>query len=313
MKNLYAILFVFVLLGCKPGKPAGILSESKMENILVDYHLAQGMAENSDMGLEQKRYEYIQTVFNKHGITEAAFDSSMVYYSINAEVLAQIYNKVAKRIEAQTALLGEGGHTTQNKYAHLSAQGDTANIWTESTYHTLNKEPLTHMFRFNIEADSTFKTGDSFLWRFNSSFKAETMSNEAIAIFLLRYDNDSVVSRNEIIRSDGWTEMRLPSNNVDTLDVKSVSGYIYMPLPPKKEKKFAVLLLDEMALIRFHRDIVSAKKDTATIETPEKPDTLIHTEDEQAKTPARQAPADLRDHRNQQKRINVQKVKPAKT
>lgn len=112
MKNLYAILFVFVLLGCKPGKSAGILSESKMENILVDYHLAQGMAENSDMGLEQKRYEYIQTVFNKHGITEAAFDSSMVYYSINAEVLVQIYNKVAKRIEAQTALLGEGGHTT---------------------------------------------------------------------------------------------------------------------------------------------------------------------------------------------------------
>ena len=28
-----------VLVGCKPKRPSGILSESKMENVMVDYHI----------------------------------------------------------------------------------------------------------------------------------------------------------------------------------------------------------------------------------------------------------------------------------
>ena len=40
-----------VLMGCKPKRPKGILSESKMENVMVDYHLAQGMAETEILKL----------------------------------------------------------------------------------------------------------------------------------------------------------------------------------------------------------------------------------------------------------------------
>ena len=82
----------FFLMGCKPKRPKGILSESKMEKIMVDYHLAQGMADATEGGdMETRRYKYIQAVFKKHHITEAEFDSSLVYYFENSEKFLEIY------------------------------------------------------------------------------------------------------------------------------------------------------------------------------------------------------------------------------
>ena len=89
---LSLFLVCFVLIGCKPKRPKGILSEGKMEKVMVDYHLAQGMAEVSNEGdMEATRYKYIQAVFKKHHITEAEFDSSLVYYFMNSEKFFEIY------------------------------------------------------------------------------------------------------------------------------------------------------------------------------------------------------------------------------
>ena len=93
-------LACFVLMGCKPKRPKGILSESKMEKVMVDYHLAQGMAEAAESGdVEATRYKYIQAVFRKHNITEAAFDSSLVYYFENSEKFLEIYKNVSLKVQ----------------------------------------------------------------------------------------------------------------------------------------------------------------------------------------------------------------------
>ena len=42
---------LLLTLSCKPSKPKGVLSEGRMAAVLVDFHLAQGMAE----GQEKKR------------------------------------------------------------------------------------------------------------------------------------------------------------------------------------------------------------------------------------------------------------------
>ena len=58
------LILMLLLVGCKPSKPSGVLSESRMVKILVDYHLAQGMAEGNDNEIES-RYLYVQAVFRK--------------------------------------------------------------------------------------------------------------------------------------------------------------------------------------------------------------------------------------------------------
>lgn len=311
MKKLWLILLALSAWACEPSKPDEILSESKMEDILVDYHLAQGMAESAEKGREQLRYEYIQAVFHKHKVTETAFDSSMIYYSIKAEALAKIYKKVTERIEAQATWMGANVNTVQNKYANLSNQGDTANIWTDRTYYTIQKEELNNLYRFTIMADSTFKKGDSFLWRFNSTYHSEVHNQEAYAIFVLRYENDSVATIQENVREDGITEMRLPSHNVDSLDIKSVSGYIFMQLPQKNQpKKFNTLFLDDMSLIRFHKKEIAKPKPEATVVDSVKTDTAAQAIQESAQAPARLSPSQLRDNQTHEQRVNIVKDKP---
>ena len=59
--TLLAGIMLMALASCKPKRPAGVLSPSQMENLLVDYHLAQGMAEAESNGrnTDELRYIYI--------------------------------------------------------------------------------------------------------------------------------------------------------------------------------------------------------------------------------------------------------------
>ena len=51
----------------------------------------------------------VDAVFKKYGTTEAVFDSSLVWYTRNTEVLSKIYERVSKRLKAQ-----------QNEINHLT-------------------------------------------------------------------------------------------------------------------------------------------------------------------------------------------------
>ena len=39
-------MFVFAVAGCKVKRPSDVISESKMENLLYDYHVAKSMGDN---------------------------------------------------------------------------------------------------------------------------------------------------------------------------------------------------------------------------------------------------------------------------
>ena len=90
-------MFVFAVAGCKVKRPSDVISESKMENLLYDYHVAKSMGDNLPYSENYKKALYIDAVFKKYGTTQAAFDSSMVWYTRNTEILSKIYDKVKKR------------------------------------------------------------------------------------------------------------------------------------------------------------------------------------------------------------------------
>lgn len=72
-----------------------------MENLLYDYHIAKAMGDNLPYNENYKKVLYTDAVFNKYGTTKAVFDSSMVWYTRNMEVLAKVYEKVSKRLKTQ--------------------------------------------------------------------------------------------------------------------------------------------------------------------------------------------------------------------
>ena len=59
------------------------------------------MGDNLPYSENYKKALYIDAVFTKYGTTKAVFDSYMVWYTRNTEVLSKIYEKVKKRLKDQ--------------------------------------------------------------------------------------------------------------------------------------------------------------------------------------------------------------------
>ena len=306
MKRLtsYLIFLALLLMACSPSRPRGILSKQKMTDVLVDFHLAQGMAEAQGDNSEVTRYKFIQAVFKKHRITEAVFDSSMIYYSGRAEEFTHIYDNVVTRVQAQAERMGlELSQANQDKFAKLTNEGDTANIWLGKDFACVVANPVQCLYAFTMKADSTFKMGDSFIWRFRTLFVGRSMNNEATALLNFYYDTDTVVCVTDLLRNNPKNELRhTPGRDLDSLNLRSITGYIYLPLvkdadPPKP------LLVSEIQLIRMHKE-EPIIKDTSVVADNIVVDTLSKRKTE------RLTPLQVRESQPRERKINVTKENP---
>ncbi len=307
------LLFLLLLLlaACSPSRPKGILSEKKMTDILVDYHLAQGMAEAQGTEQDVTRYKYIQAVFRKHRVTEAEFDSSMVYWSGRGDEFTHIYDGVVKRIQAQAERLGleASSSANQDKFASLTSEGDTANIWLGKNYACVTANPVQCVWSFHMNADSTFRSGDSFIWRFKSNFVSRSMNNEAVALLNFYYENDTVGCVTDLLRNGMKNELRHdPGKALNSLSLLSISGYIYLPLvandPPKP------LLISDMMLIRMHKKVESEKlkveSDSLSVDSLSIDSLSIDTMPQSQ----RLSPQQVRESQPKERKIHVTKENP---
>lgn len=309
--RLYLILFltglIFLITSCKPGIPSDILTPEELEEVLYDYHLAQGLAESSSDSVSYRRYVYVQEVFRKHGITEAEFDSTMVWYSAHANYLNDIYKNLSLRYETELKAMGATEGISDN-LNNLSAVGDTANIWTEQSFIVMQPNWLDGKFKFVIEADSNIHRGDAFLWRYNARLVGDrNTGNEAYAALYIHFDNDSVAAVTRRIYNKSRMELRIETDTM--LTVRSISGFIYYKRKENNDK-FELMMLDDMMLVRFHRHM----NPVVTTDTV-KADTLKVTRDtlksKNVSVPEhRMSPTEFRDSRPVERSINVVKEKP---
>ena len=107
MKHSVTYLFVLMLmLACKPTVPSEYIQPGEMEDILYDYHIAQAMSRTS-VGSEAdlNKQVYLDAVLKKYGISEADFDSSLVYYYSRADRFKEIYSHVSERLNDEAKAL----------------------------------------------------------------------------------------------------------------------------------------------------------------------------------------------------------------
>ena len=227
---LLVILFTSVC-SCKPTVPGEYIQPDELEEILYDYHLSQAMAyqRNTDgeyifgnAPIYTRNYLYY-SVLKKHGITEAEFDSSLVYYYNRADKLHKIYSHISERMEKEALGLGANiGAISQ--YSQYSADGDTANIWQENNSALLTPAAPYNRFDFKIECDSTFKKGDSFLFNFMADFIYQGGTKDAILYIAVKYDNDSISTHFTRISVSGLSQLRIPGCSDK---IKEIQGFIY--------------------------------------------------------------------------------------
>lgn len=300
---------VLMLVSCTPSRPSGVLSHSRMVALLVDYHLAQGMAESGDKEVE-RRYEYVQAALHKHGVSEEQFDRSMIYYCEQTQRLAEIYREVNTRIEAAAAISGADTEKHKPRYAQLGAVGDTANIWHRQKMVILKPSAGQNIFSFVLEADSNFRAGDSFEWHFQSLFVTKGVRGEASALLIVRYDNDSVAANTQYVAGEDEHTVRVrPRQKHDTLHIRQVEGHIYLPIDKKKENVYRMMTISQMYLLRCHKPQAKPANTAPTDSTQTQPADSVAVQ-RQAVQPQRLSPAQLREAQPREHRIEVQKEKP---
>ena len=257
MKQRVVIFFVTVVTilvtGCRPSVPSDYIQPGTMEDILYDYHLAQAMAmnPNTDQTPSSNDELYRKAVFKKYGITEAEFDSSMVYYMRHTEQLHGIYEHLAKRFSDEALELG-ADQSDVNKYSVLTNKGDTANIWAGNKSVVLTPQAPFNRLAFNIEADTTFHKGDRFLFKFSTMFLFQDGVKDGVAAIALKYENDSVVSQVVHVTSSDNYKIDLPTDDKHT--VKEINGFIFLGRGGSSQTTLKLVFVNNIQIIRFHKN-----------------------------------------------------------
>ncbi|MBR1484753.1 MAG: DUF4296 domain-containing protein [Prevotella sp.] len=264
MRRFSCILSLLLLLAaCKPTVPRHIIQPDDMESFLYDYYLAKATAMQTGQGNSDRDYrqhQFVEAVFQKHHITHAEFDSSIVYYYAHADRLEEMYKRVGDRLEKKALSMG-AGEGEFVKYVTLSDGGDTTNIWTGRTHALLSPQPPRNRFDFEIEADTTTRSGDIFLLQFVSDYLFQSGVKDGVAVLNVYFAEDTVISRSTHYSSSGFNKLRVetPSGLTPT----RINGFFYIGGGEEKTTVLRLLFLNSIQLIRFHQQQKDDEKDDA--------------------------------------------------
>lgn len=153
---------LFIAIGCRP---RGILSSGAMRSVLADLHKTDAMLQLSGLKSSDREIKaiYYAQVLERHGITQAQFDSSLVWYTAHPQLFNKIYPKVLNDLEAE-----EGFYKAQ--------------IEEKMNKRSISKEELTSSrFTPNISLDTTFYelVADAYPIRRNDWMVDTTVVNDA--------------------------------------------------------------------------------------------------------------------------------------
>lgn len=166
---LFVVVSVALFSSCKVEHPSDVLSPKKMEAVLYDYHLAQVMCNDLNGQDRYKRELYMNYVYEKHHVTRAQVDSSLVWYARNPKELSAIYEHLNARADAEIARLNEKRAEAKRREP-VPVEGDSADIWYERRLVLLSTSDLNNLFMFTIPSDSNFQARDKFEWMFDVIF-----------------------------------------------------------------------------------------------------------------------------------------------
>ncbi len=262
--SLYLVFILLAMVACKPSVPSAYIQPDDMEDLLYDYYLARAMSNDDHGGIDYvKRASYFQAVLQKHQVTEAEFDSSLVYYHAHIDRMKSVFSRVNERLAAEGERVGAAVGDI-NRYSQYSTSGDTANIWMGDSDVLLIPRATKNRWDFTVKADSTFRQGDSFMFQFVSESIWESGNPSAVVAICAVYDNDSIEQYTCQVVTSNTTQLTLRANNTSRL--QELRGFIYLGNEDYADIR-RLLFISQIQLIRFHQ-VKSAEDETNSESIP---------------------------------------------
>ena len=249
LNSLFILLTVALFFACKPSIPRHVIQPGDMEDILFDYHVADAMANQiMDSTRIYNSVLYKLAVLKKHGVSEAEFDSSMVYYTRHADKLHEIYERLAKRMGNEAMALGADVGSV-NRYN--VENGEAANVWIGERCYTFIPQAPYNKVSFELPVDTSYHKGDRIVMDFDTQFLYQEGMRDGIAILAVRFTNDSVATRLMHMSSDTHYSMEIFDDKL--LGIKGVRGLFYLNRDRNAtQTTLKVMVLNKIRVIRVH-------------------------------------------------------------
>lgn len=269
------VLFALPLLlfSCKPSVPSKYIQPGKMENILYDYYLADGMSGRN--GDYRSLAMYKAAILKKYDVSSADFDSSMVYYTRHTEELHKIYERLAERISAEAVSLGATAGDI-DKYGVISSKGDTANVWREARTMILSQYSSFNVNSYSIKTDTAYHKGDRLVLNFDAQFIFQEGMRDGVAMLAVVFGNDSVASQNVRMSSSNHYSVQVGDDK--HLGIKEIKGFFLLNNgannPLQTSSTLRMMILHNIHLVRIHESKDKNKDVKVVTDSIRKPDSV---------------------------------------
>lgn len=243
--------------------PRGVIGERSMAKLLVDLDKAEAyIGQYPDkFPTDSAKQALKQSIFAKHGVTQAEYDSSMVWYAHNIDVYTDVceramkslsseYDDLRKKQErggAETAMADDGDDNeapSMQRHHTYESRGDTADIWSGLRTWMFTPVLPKGYVTFDMRPDHEYRQGDRYQLNFNL-----TSDGARIGVLIGADYTDgttTLVSRHAV--ADGWTQLELQTD--DHRIVRRIYGYVRYDMT----RAATVAFVDSLMLLRTHID-----------------------------------------------------------
>ena len=259
-------IFGFISLICIAAScsrvPKDIISEKKMRNVLYDMQIAEAIVEtnNETYVTSDKRQVVYDAVFAKHNITQADYDSSLVWYGKHMDLYMSIHKLVLKDVNEKIADLGD---IKPNPLSGEMSNKDSIDIWIYNRSFAFKPERVFNTLTFDINPQKAYSSGSSYVLGM-SVWGIDTKLKHKPKIHISAVMADTIVSINKDITEDGYHEIILKT--IATKQIQRVYGYMTMN---NTDASYHRLYLDNIKLMKFNygsKALTAPQTDSLTID-----------------------------------------------
>ncbi len=233
-----AVAAVAILVVACNRVPDGVIKPEAMARLMADIRVAEAVVNvnGSDYRNRATREALRKAVMERHGVTEAEFDSSLVWYGHNLGRYQDVTDRSIEILEERLEIAG-----SKATAAAMSVAGDSVDVWEKPRIYTFNEKSPTRYLTFSMETDRNWESGDVYTWRARFVVPPE----KAEWAITAHYDDGAVEMLQSTVKSSAPGKQEITFFTDSTRRADYISGWMLI-----EQSGHRPVVLDSVSLVR---------------------------------------------------------------
>lgn len=234
-----ALAALACLAGCK-GTPDGVLAPDRMAALMADMRVAGAVTavQSREYRTDSSRMALRQAVLDRHGVTQADFDSSLVWYGHNIGKYQEVTEQSIRILEDRLAAVGSAAAGA------MSVAGDSVDVWSAAPMYVFTPRSVSPYLTFGLDADRNSERGDTYIWR----IKLITPPESGAWALTAEYADGAVEVQNADIQATA-VRPELTFHTDSTRELRRIHGWLRLDGQGQRP-----VYVDSVSLVRRRAD-----------------------------------------------------------